>query len=104
MLESAPIMRCCNEGDKVLAFERGDCLVVFNFHPVSAYSGYAVECPPGEYRIVLNSDSTNYHGFGNVKEQMVYKTSVYEGRSRLQLYLPPRVAMVFRKCILPENL
>ena len=104
MLESAPMMRCCNEGDKVLAFERGDCLVVFNFHPVSAYSGYAVECPPGEYRIVLNSDSTSYHGFGNVKEQMVYKTSVYEGKSRLQLYLPPRVAMVFRKCILPENL
>ena len=85
---------CQNEGDKVLAFKRGNCLVVFNFHPENAYSDYAIECPSGEYRIVLSSDNPLYHGFGNIDTEITYQTDTYEGISRLRLYLPPRTALV----------
>lgn len=94
LLAFPPAVRCQNEGDKVLAFERGRALVVFNFHPENSYSGYSIDCQPGDYRIVLNSDAPLYHGFGNIDGAAVYPTSVYDGRSRLQLYLPSRTAMV----------
>ena len=94
MLESKPEVLCQNDGDKVLAFKRGNCLVVFNFHSEKAYSDYAIGCPAGEYRIVLNSDDPIYHGFGNVDTEISYFTNVFEGKSRLQLYLPPRMAIV----------
>ena len=94
MLDSVPEVLCQNDGDKVLAFKRGNCLVVFNFHPGNAYSDYAINCPAGEYRIVLNSDDPIYHGFGNVDTAISYFTNDFEGKSRLQLYLPPRTAIV----------
>ena len=94
MLESLPEVICQNEGDKVLAFKRGNCLLVFNFHPENAYSDYAIECPAGEYRILLSSDDPLYHGFGNIDAKISYFTNDFEGKSRLQLYLPPRTAVV----------
>jgi 1,4-alpha-glucan branching enzyme len=95
MLDELPEPLCRNEGDHVLAFRRGDTVVVFNFHPQNAYSDYAIMCPPGEYRIVLNSDSVDYHGFGNVDDKISYFTTPYEGQNRLMVYLPPRTALVF---------
>ena len=94
MLESLPEMICQNEGDKVLAFRRGNCLVVFNFHPNNSYSDYAIACPSGEYRIVLNSDDPRYHGFGNIDDNVHYLTDTYKGSTRVRLYLPPRTAVV----------
>ena len=68
--------------------------ILFNFHPSNAYSDYAIVCPPGEYRIVLNSDNPSYHGFGNIDSGISYFTDNYKGVSRLRLYLPPRTAVV----------
>ncbi len=94
MLENLPEMICQNEGDKVLAFRRGNCLVVFNFHPNNSYSDYAIACPSGEYRIMLNSDDPRYHGFGNIDDNVHYLTDTYKGSTRVRLYLPPRTAVV----------
>ncbi len=33
-----------SEGDKLIAFERGDLVFVFNFHPTNSYSDYG--CAP----------------------------------------------------------
>ena len=94
LLDKMPVALCQNEGDKVLAFERNGCVIVFNFHPTNSYSDYSIYCQPGEYQIVLSSDNPTYHGFGNVDDQITYQTSMFEGKSRLMLYLPSRTALV----------
>ena len=33
-----------DEGDKLVIFERGDLVFVFNFHPTNSYSDYRVGC------------------------------------------------------------
>ena len=41
-----------DEGDKLVIFERGDLVFVFNFHPTNSYSDYRVGCKnPGDYKV-----------------------------------------------------
>ena len=94
LLNTLPKVLCQNDGDKVLAFERNGCIVVFNFHPSKSFSDYTIYCKPGEYQIVLSSDDPEYCGFGNIDTTMTYPTSLYQGKSRLMLYLPSRTALV----------
>ena len=97
LLDKAPVRLCDNDGDKVLAFERNNCIVVFNFHPEKSFSDYSIYCQPGDYQIILNSDDPIYHGFGNVDTTITYSTQFYEGNSRLLLYLPSRSALILRR-------
>lgn len=40
------------EADKVVVFERGDLVFVFNFHPTNSYTDYRVGCmKPGKYKV-----------------------------------------------------
>ena len=40
-----------DEGDKLIVTERGDLVMVFNFHPSNSYSDYRVGClMPGSYK------------------------------------------------------
>ncbi|CAI9763005.1 unnamed protein product [Fraxinus pennsylvanica] len=56
-----------DEDDKVIVFERGDLVFVFNFHQVNTYEGYKVGCDlPGKYRVALDSDAREYGGLGRV--------------------------------------
>jgi hypothetical protein len=36
-----------DEGDKVVVVERGDLVMVFNFHPTTSYTDYRVGCNNG---------------------------------------------------------
>lgn len=41
-----------NEGDKVIVFERGNLVFVFNFHWSNSYSDYGVGClKSGKYKV-----------------------------------------------------
>lgn len=41
-----------DEGDRVIVFERGNLVFVFNFHWNSSYSDYRVGClKPGKYKV-----------------------------------------------------
>jgi 1,4-alpha-glucan branching enzyme len=55
---------------------------------------------PGRYRIVLNSDSPDYGGFGRIDENIDYFTQ-WDGKVGsphfLKLYIPNRTAIVFEK-------
>lgn len=51
------------EGDKVLVFERGDCLFVFNFHGTQSYTDYKIGHTWNEgLRVVLDSDEGRFGG------------------------------------------
>jgi 1,4-alpha-glucan branching enzyme len=91
-----------NNGDKILAFTRGDLLFVFNFHPATSYTDYGIQCHPGRYNLILDTDDKKYGGFGNIDHSITYFTQRVGGISGsnwLKLYLPPRIGLVFRKLL-----
>ena len=91
-----------NDGDQVLAYSRGKYLFVFNFNPTKSFEGYGFMMPEGKYKVVLNTDATQYGGFGLSDDSIEHFTNFDQLLARqhkgwLQLYLPARSAMVLRK-------
>ncbi|XP_031494666.1 1,4-alpha-glucan-branching enzyme 1, chloroplastic/amyloplastic-like [Nymphaea colorata] len=70
------IVSSINEEEKVIVFERGQLVFVFNFHPETTYEGYKVGCDlPGRYRVVLDSDALEFGGLGRVGHDVDHFTS-----------------------------
>ncbi|RDX89785.1 1,4-alpha-glucan-branching enzyme 1, chloroplastic/amyloplastic, partial [Mucuna pruriens] len=68
-----------NEGDKMIVFERGNLVFVFNFHWTNSYSDYRVGClAPGKYKIVLDSDEALFGGFNRLNHASEYFTTVWD--------------------------
>lgn len=80
--------------NQVLAFVRGNSLVVFNFNPTHSFADYEIACPEGEYRIALNSDDTCYGGFGNVDDSVPFRSYTHDGGNYIRLYLPCRTGLL----------
>lgn len=88
--------------DQVLAYERGDYVYVFNFHPTKSYTDYGILAPNGKYRIALDTDAPEYGGFGLQDPEVEHFTKYdpefsFDGKGRLMLYLPARTALVLRR-------
>jgi 1,4-alpha-glucan branching enzyme len=89
-----------NRSDQILAYERGLLLFVFNLSPDKAYTDYGIQVTPGKYQVVLDTDDTRFGGFGNVDHSMTYypqRMGGISGSNWLKLYLPPRIALVFKR-------
>ncbi|XP_054801932.1 1,4-alpha-glucan-branching enzyme 1, chloroplastic/amyloplastic-like isoform X1 [Prosopis cineraria] len=88
-----------NEGDRVIVFERGDLVFVFNFHWTNSYSDYRVGClKPGKYKIVLDSDDSLFGGFNRLDHSAEFFSSEgwYDDRPRSFLvYAPSRTVAVY---------
>ncbi|KAG4391845.1 hypothetical protein GLYMA_04G017700v4 [Glycine max] len=70
------IVSSADDDDKVIVFERGDLIFVFNFHPENTYEGYKVGCDlPGKYRVALDSDAWEFGGRGRVGHDVDHFTS-----------------------------
>jgi 1,4-alpha-glucan branching enzyme len=78
--------------DMLLGFERAGLVFVFNLHPSLSYEGRCIPAAPGNYAIVLNTDSATYGGLGRIDESMTYHASKEDGG--LRLYLPCRTGIV----------
>ena len=90
----------CHEDDRVLAFERGQLVFVFNFHSSVSYTDYRVDALPGEYEMVFDSDERRYGGNGRLRTDQIHFTLFdpdrFGDRNLLSLYLPARTAMVLK--------
>ena len=89
------------DDDQVLAFRRGNLVFVFNFSPSRSFTDYGVLTEPGEYNVVLSSDSPSFGGYGNIDESVAHFTvpdPLYSplGLGWLKLYLPARSAQVLK--------
>ncbi|XP_043699557.1 1,4-alpha-glucan-branching enzyme 1, chloroplastic/amyloplastic-like isoform X2 [Telopea speciosissima] len=88
-----------DEGDRMIIFERGDLVFVFNFHWNNSYSDYRIGClKPGKYKVVLDSDDKLFGGFGRIDHRAEYFTSDgwYDDRpSSFLVYAPCRTAVVY---------
>ncbi|KAJ1668553.1 alpha-1,4-glucan branching enzyme [Coemansia sp. RSA 1813] len=89
-----------HEGDKVLAFERGNLLWIFNFHPTQSYADYRIGAAwGGKYTPVLSTDDTQFLGQGRIDMQVEHFSTPMEWNGRpnyIQVYLPARTAVVLR--------
>ncbi|MEA3427749.1 MAG: alpha amylase C-terminal domain-containing protein [Thermodesulfobacteriota bacterium] len=87
--------------DKVIAFNREELLLVFNFHPCNSYVDYKFEAFPGKYRMVFDSDAERYGGHGRLLSDQYHYTRLYAlnggKRNMISLYLPTRTAFVLEK-------
>ncbi|KAH6782460.1 starch branching enzyme 2.2 [Perilla frutescens var. frutescens] len=76
LASSKQFISSTDEDDKVIVFERGDLVFVFNFHPENTYEGYKVGCDlPGKYRVALDSDAWEFGGPGRVAHDADHFTS-----------------------------
>lgn len=101
-LDSAPAyVSLKNQKDMVVVYERAGLLFAYNFHHTKAYTDYRVGVEEaGDYSIVLSSDDKQYGGFANIDTTVKFATTAMEWNGRknwLQVYLPPRTAIVLAK-------
>lgn len=82
---------------QVLAFGRGDYLIVFNFSPSQSYTDYAIPVPAGRYNIVLSTDEGRFGGFDRNDMFFVFYTQKIGGQDMLRLYIPSRSAMILKR-------
>jgi 1,4-alpha-glucan branching enzyme len=102
LFAAQPIPLVRDDGDKVLAFMRGDYAFVFNFDPSRSYTDYGVLVPPGgEWRLMFDSDELRFGGFARVSSGQKYfpENSVRgdEIVQQIKLYLPSRTVLVLRR-------
>ncbi|PTN07302.1 alpha amylase C-terminal domain-containing protein [Mangrovibacterium marinum] len=89
-----------NKGDQILAFQRGDYLLVFNFNPVQSFTGYGIPLEASKWKILFDTDEDRFGGQGRIDHSMTYYTKPSGGLTSqhyLNLYLPARTAMVLKK-------
>lgn len=89
-----------DENNKCLIYERAGLIFLFNFHANGSIPGYEFVVPEkGKYKVVLNSDNSNFGGQGRINEEMLYPTHYDEATSthRLSIYFTCRTAIVLKK-------
>ncbi|KAH3900530.1 probable 1,4-alpha-glucan-branching enzyme [Saccharomycodes ludwigii] len=88
-----------HEVDKVIAYERNGLIFIFNFHPTQSFVDYRIGVEvPGAYKIILNSDRSEFGGHNRIDEAKSRFFTVdlpWNGRKNyIQVYIPSRVAIV----------
>jgi 1,4-alpha-glucan branching enzyme len=72
-----------HQDDKVIVFERGPLLWLFNFHTHKSYTDYRAGVnTAGTYRVVLNSDSAKFGGHDRIDESVRHFTQPGEWDNR----------------------
>ncbi len=98
LLESGLRLLYEHSDDKVIAFERSGLVFVFNFHPSCSHADYCIDVPPGKYKMILDSDASEYGGHGRLQKDHSHFTFLKDSgghkRNLLSLYLPTRTAIV----------
>ncbi len=89
-----------NEGDQIMCFKRGNYLMIFNFSPTNSYTDYGIFVEPGKYKMVLNTDSKDFGGFGLIDESYIYfaeRMPYNSDQYQLKIYIPSRSAIILQR-------
>ena len=90
-----------DNSDKIIAFERGNLWLFFNFHSQNSYPDYGIEVMPGKYRLLMNSDEERFAGCSRLAPLQEYFTAPETDgcclKHILKLYLPCRSALLLTK-------
>lgn len=92
-----PYLKYLHNDDKVLAYERGGLLFVFNFSPNLTHNNYMIPVSSGEdYYVLFTSDDARYGGFERISRDPHSAFVPGVNGNYVRLYLPPRTCMVLR--------
>ncbi len=88
-----------HQDDKIIIFEKGDVVFIFNFHPTKSFDGYFIPVSKkGTYKIVLTTDDGEFGGFSRVDKAVKYKTYTTPADwTGFNCYIPNRSAIVIKK-------
>ena len=92
---------CKSNEDKVVVFERGDLVFVFNWNPTQSFSDSPIGCKEEtKYKLVLSSDNAEFGGYSNLSTETAgeYHAEDYAFNGRpasFLAYLPSRTASVY---------
>jgi len=92
--------------NKTVIFEKSGLLFVFNFHPFNSIPDYSFNVPePGDYRLILNSDSLLFGGHGRLDENIIHTTIFNPGESThtLKIYNINRSVQIFEQILKADN-
>lgn len=85
-----------DEMNKVLAFERGHRIFVFNWSAEKAIMGYRFPAPVfGNWRIILDTDEARFGGYARLDHTVNYVAD--KDNQELSLYLVPRTGMILER-------
>lgn len=95
ILAAPPARQLHMDGNnKVMIFERGHLIFIFNFSTSSSIFGYRFWAPAkGAYRIILHSDKKDFGGFDRIDDTLDYET---DSEQHLSIYLTNRTALVMQ--------
>lgn len=97
LTENFGTLRRVHNDDHTLAFERGNLLFVFNFHPTKSFTDYRI--PVGQdkaYEVLFSTDDKAFGGMGQIAKMTHSPVHNAKEDPYLQLYLPSRTAMVLK--------
>jgi 1,4-alpha-glucan branching enzyme len=99
LLKKEAVNRWIHQEDKILIYEKGNYVFVFNFHPNKSYDGYFVPVgKSGTYEVILSSDDGAFGGFDRIDKTYKYKARrTPAGWVGFPCYLPSRSAFVLKK-------
>ena len=87
-----------SNGDKIMAYKKGNGIFAFNFHPQTSYEGFFLPVDqPGEYQVFLSTDDFCFGGQGRIYHQTYMAQTQPDGRTGFYIYLPSRTAVVLKK-------
>ncbi len=89
-----------NDGDQILAFERGPLMFVFNFNPTRSFTDYGIPVKAGKFKVILNSDNSEFGGFSRIDENLIYYSEpipLQRTTHQVKFYIPSRTALVFKR-------
>ncbi len=82
---------------KLLAYQKGSGIFVFNFHQANSYEKCFLQMPEaGEYCVVMSTDDFCFGGQGRIHHR-TYQTLERNGATGIEIYLPSRTAVVLKK-------
>lgn len=100
MIKPHQYVSLSHEGDKLIVFEKGDCLFIFNFHPDQSLNNYKVGTHWGSDHFVLfESDEKRFGGHERLNDAHGrWYEAFHEGKDErpysLDLYIPSRTCIV----------
>ncbi len=99
LLNHKPYNRWVHQEDKVIIYEKGDYLFIFNFHPTRSFDGYFVPVGGlGDYKTVFSTDDQEFGGFSRVQKDYIYSAEKTPADwFGFKCYLPSRTAIVLKK-------
>ena len=90
-----------SDTNKILVFERGPLVFLFNFHSTLSVADYSVIVPPGPYRHALDSDEDRFGGHARITAGQTFELQTEMRGNELchiiKVYLPCRTAMVLER-------